>query len=86
MTLTKKVHDAVAPPELSVVHVTEVLTPRLNELPEAGEQEVDVIGSGPPTTTLYVVVADAVPLTGVMSLLEGQAIVGGVELVTPIVN
>jgi hypothetical protein len=84
LTVTSNEQLDDAPPLLKAVHVTDVVVPRSNELPDCGSHTMEVMV--PPAVAAYVVVAVGTPVVGVIVLLVGHEIVGGVAALTVTVN
>jgi hypothetical protein len=86
VTVTLNVHDADALPLLNAVHVTSVLLPSANVLPEMGLHTLLVMGRAPVATALYVAVPDGLPPLVATVMLAGHTMLGGTAVVTDTAN
>ncbi len=86
VTVTLNVHDADALPLLNAVHVTAVLLPSANVLPEMGSHVLLVMGSALFAVALYVAVPAGLPPLVATVMLAGQSMLGGAALLTDTAN
>ena len=81
-TSTSNVHDDCKSALSVAVQVTVVASPLMNELPDAGEHETDLMPDRSVAVAAYVTLANGLPGAGEVLMLDGHVMTGWMVSVT----